>query len=55
MPAVPNRTEAQAGPNDIQLWRLGSPNADYDGANGRFRLLVADLGLAATPTPRAGS
>jgi len=40
-----------ANTNDLQVWRLGSPNDDFDGANGRFRLLSDDLGLAITPTP----
>jgi len=42
---------AQAKPNDIQAWRLGNPSTDYDGANGRFRLLTTDLAMAFTPTP----
>ncbi len=42
---------AEAKPNDIEAWRLGSPSVDFDGANGRYRLLSTDLAMAFTPTP----
>ncbi|MDF1564344.1 MAG: hypothetical protein P1V51_14940 [Deltaproteobacteria bacterium] len=42
---------ARANTNDIQAFRLGSPATDFEGANGRYRLLSTDLAMAFTPTP----
>ncbi|RMG17241.1 MAG: hypothetical protein D6729_09080 [Deltaproteobacteria bacterium] len=42
---------AFAGRNDLQIYRLGNPKLPGSEANARFRLLMVDLGMAATPTP----
>ena len=47
--AVPSM--AWAGRNDLELYRLGNPKLPGSKADERFRLLMVDLGMAATPTP----